>query len=371
MNNRIQLAIVASIALLLPCRASAAFTDRELTSILHLHEARASLEEALMHHLAQLVSAYTTPATRPRLGRAMSKAVAAYRELSMCEALLVGVVTEQVKTPGYAKLAAMPRSDRLRLAWWRLDRFVMLAKAAQDELAAATSLLADLAYRDGLRRARDIWLRRALSEAAAVDRGLAYADPNPASHPKIIGPHGDYDRTQWFLWRSHWYALDALENLLAAYVSEPPVNSPGLGDAFMRIGEALRLLMQSLELVAGVTWTPEQRQSSQFFRVLGVTKLLTDHGHVPFRWMEALVSLRTHWFPHLHGRPVVSSNIQDAMIRIADAWKHSDMAAWEIMTFPGCDPAVNPQGCGGTRKRQPPDADDRGLLDRIAEEMTP
>jgi len=247
----------------------------------------------------------------------------------------------------------MSRSDRVGLAWWRLDRFVMFARAAQAELADAARLSGDPSYRDGIRRARDIWLQQAISGVAQVNRRLAYADPNPSSYPKIIGPHGDYDRTQWFLWRAQWYAHDALDNVRMAYAGEALGNAAGLGDVFTRIGNASRMLMQSLELLAGVTWTPEQQQSSQFFRVLGVTKLLTDHGHTPFRWMEAVVSLKTYWFPHLQGRPVVSSNIQDAVVRIADAWKHSDMAAWEIMDFPGCDPAVNPQGCGGTRQPEP------------------
>jgi hypothetical protein len=55
----------------------------------------------LWHLLAQLFSAHTTPATRIPLGRVMRDSRAASRELEMAEALLAGVVTEQVDTPGF------------------------------------------------------------------------------------------------------------------------------------------------------------------------------------------------------------------------------------------------------------------------------
>jgi hypothetical protein len=343
--------IVLSTALLTPWHAFAAFTDQEAASLVRLHNARESLEEAVMHHIAQLWSAYTTPATRLALGRAMRDALAASRELNMAEALLVGVVTEQLETPPFIKLAASPRSERLRQAWWRIDRFTNFANAAREDLTAAAKLGTDPKYQDLIRRARDIWLLQAIAEAAAVNRALAYANPRPAHYPKIIGPHGDYDQTQWFLWRSQWYAHDALDNVVAAYSSEPLEGGTALGDVVMRVFGATKSIMQSLEIIAGLSWLPEQKRSSQFFRVLGVTKRLTDHGHVPLRWMEAIVSLRTNWFPVIAGRAVASSNIQDAVVRIADAWKHADMAAWETMEFPGCDPVQRPEGCGGTAKR--------------------
>jgi hypothetical protein len=342
--------IVLSTTLLTPWYASAAFTDQEAASLARLHKARESLEEAVMHHVAHLWSRHTTPATRLPLGRVMELSLAASRELNMAEALLVGVVVEPVNTPGFTRLAASPRSEWLRLAWWRLDRFAMFARAAREGLTAAAKLDVDPKYQELIGRARDIWLLQALAEAAAVNRALAYADPRPAHYPKIIGPHGDYDQTQWFLWRSQWYAHDALDNVVAAYSSEPLEGGTALGDVVMRVFGATKSIMQSLEIVAGLSWLPEQKASSQFFRVLGVTKRLTDHGHVPMRWMEAIVSLRTNWFPVIAGRAVASSNIHDAVVRIADAWKHADMAAWETMEFPGCDPALRPEGCGGTAK---------------------
>ena len=344
--------IVLAAALFTPGYASAAFTDQEAASLARLHNARESFEAAVMHHIASLWSQHTTPATRVSLGRVMRDALAASRELNMAEALLVGVVTEQVNTPGFARVSASPRSERVGTAWWRIDRFVMYAKATREGLTAAAKLAPDPAYQDLIRRARDIWLSKALAEAVAVNRALTYADPRPANYPKIIGPHGDYDQTQWFLWRAQWYAHDALDNVLAAYVSEPPVDGgTALGDVYMRLFEASRSLMQSLEIVAGLSSTPEHKRSSQFFRVLGVTKRLTDEGDVPGRWMEAIVSLKTHWFPVVAGRPAASSHIQDAVVKIADAWKHADMAAWETMEFPGCDPVLRPEGCGGTAKR--------------------
>src|SRR5207245_2704726 len=150
----------------------------------------------------------------------LTNAVNGSRELNDSESLRIGVITEQVDTSEYSRLSAMSRSYRVGLAWWRLDRFVMFARAAQAELADAARLSGDPSYRDGIRRARDIWLQQAISGVAQVNRRLAYADPNPSSYPKIIGPHGDYDRTQWFLWRAQWYAHDALDNVRIAYAGE-------------------------------------------------------------------------------------------------------------------------------------------------------
>lgn len=255
----------------------------------------------------------------PIVASVMTQGLAAARETAIATGLLLNVITEQHSTPPFATLAAMPREDRVALAWWRLDRVAAFLTGAQKSAAAARSATADPMKQDAMRRVSDIWLAGALTRLTALDRSLAYADPNPAAFPQIVGPHGDFEGAEWALYRAVNYAHNAMD-------IEPV--------AATRLLAATDVVVDAMLLLAGVTWTPHQATEGNFFRTLEVLEMLTSDDvnfAVPERWQQAMAVVTT----------TAAKNVT------ADAWKHTDLAAWRLMIFLKCELLRNPAGCGG------------------------
>lgn len=346
---RLTIAVVFIVALLVgPSRAGAELTADEARSLLHLRAATLSVSTGLRDYVALLMNTATTEQTRPLLGAAMREALTASREANMAVGLLLNVITEQVATPQHASLAALPRVERVALAWWRCDRAIMYVQSARRTLAGAKRFnQSDAAYQDALRRTIDIWLYNALTELELVDRTLAYTNPNPRAFPQIVGPHGDFEGAQWMLWRSQHYAHDAMDDMIAAYLGTRLSAYAGSADIFRRLLLATDIDVDAMVLLAGVTWTDEQAQQGAFFRTLDVLQALTDEEELPKRWMEAVATLRDFWLPAMSAGGGVAQSVRRALVRAVDAWKHADGAAWRLMIFLDCSKLKNPQGCGG------------------------
>jgi hypothetical protein len=218
----------------------------------------------------------------------------------------------------------------------------MYIESARQRLAAAARLnRSNAAYQDAVRRTADIWFLGAISDFNAVDRTLAYANPNPRSFPQIVGPHGDFESAQWALWRSQHYAHDAMDGIVAAYLG-PKLNSyVGSAEVIRRLLLSRDITIDAMILLAGVTWTDQQVKEGDFFRTRDVLQ-----DELPKRWMEAMTALETFWLPAMAAGPVTAQYVRGALIRIADSWKHADSAAWRLMVFTDCAKLKNPQGCG-------------------------
>jgi hypothetical protein len=306
--------------------ATAAFTEPEAASVAQLREALRLLNEGQREiSLAIQTSAPLDP--RASLALAASTAAEAFRDGHRALGLLVGVVTEQRGTRAYSRLAAKSRAERVATAWFYADRLVTGTSAAVAALATTSSANAI--------RARDIWWPQVADAAKLVDRTLGYAAPEPASYPAIIGPHGNYDEAQWYLWRAAWYALDGTQDFLNAY-------SLGGGD-LERYHKALNsgtLLLDILAgagvLNAGVAIAPEYVGMDPFGRTLELLALLTDKARlsVSQRLFEVLSNL--NGMANVPSSAVAS--MDSAKLRFADSWLHMDQAVWEHVVFPGCPP---------------------------------
>jgi hypothetical protein len=347
MKLSIVIALVATL-LAVPGRANAEFTPDEARAIRHLREAALDLSTGLRDYLSPLMNTATNDQTRPLLGAAMRDALIASREASIALGLLLNVVTEQHGSPPFAHLAALSRAERVAQAWWRCDRAIMYIEGARSGLAAAARLdRSNAAYQDAVRRAANVWFVSALADLQAVDRSLAYTNPNPRSFPQIVGPHGNFESAQWMLWRSQHYAHDAMDGIVVAYLGPKLRSYVGSAEVIRRLLLARDISVDAMILLAGVTWADQQVREGEFFRTLEVLQALTDDDELPKRWMEAITALGSFWLPAMSADPVTTQYVRGALIRIADAWKHADNAAWQLMIFPDCAKLKNPQGCGG------------------------
>ena len=304
---------VLGAALLVLCgSAEAELTAQEKANLVHLRNASRSISPSLQDYiLPYRLDTDVKPAALA--------VVRASREVTLELALLLDVITEQHQTPLYDELAAKTREERVQIAWWRGDRAVAMLRDAQNTLLAAESAAQEPRKKDFLFRARTIWIEGAIHHLGKVNRTLTYAQPDPATFPQVIGPHGDYENYMWKVWRSQHYAHDAMESELGTT---------------LRMQSAKNILVDAMLLVAGVTWNQDQATKSMFFRVIDALELLTDgdvNNGLPPRFQQA----------------IAIANTKAARAQIADAWKHSDDAVWRLMIFLDCSKLHNPQGCGG------------------------
>ena len=320
-------------------RSYAELTQEEAESILHAREAALKISRGLRDHVAYLMNAHTSPSTRPVLGAAMQQGNMASLEANQAIAVLLNVIPMDASSSAHASFAALPRSERVQYAWLRLDRAIMYAQQARNTLTAAKNLKRqDRQYQDWVARASDM-LRGAIDHLGSVDRGLAYADPNPTSFPQVVGPHGDFAGSERMLWLAQAYGNDAVNDLAAAYLATSLTT--GSGHVFRRLLDATDTVLNSMVLLAGVTWTEKQASESPFFRTLDVLQALTDRSRLPGKWAQAIFEL--------HPWRASSASEAAALVtdRITDAWMHSDDAAWRLMVFLDCSKLKNARGCGG------------------------
>jgi len=127
-----------------------------------------------------------------------------------CHDALGYLFETQIKQGAQARsqLAATPRSGWLALAWKSLDRCITGLDSAQAQAWTATNKYV---------QARIIIAAFPRGGTALLNGPIPsskgatlYQNPKPASYPKVIGPHGDYDFAQEDLWFAIKYAHDSL-----------------------------------------------------------------------------------------------------------------------------------------------------------------
>jgi hypothetical protein len=302
--------------------ASAAFTSSEQQQVDTLvTQVVGPLNQALAE-LSFAIKGGQDPA--PTLQAGVMHTKEAVREASLVLADLVNVVT------GHTFLPPDPagRAGRVNDAWFHLDRVTMFIETAQGGLARASGM--------NTKRAATVWLPEALAGAASIDRTLSYADPNPPTYPKIIGPHGSFDNVEWELYRAWWYALDMLENGIAHY---PQARA----DWYTFVNRSALLYDTYAQTIARMAGVPPSG-TSQFFLVLGALGGLTD--------MYSMGASQR--YEEIQGSLIVSPSpaLTSVLGRVTDSWRHMDAAVWAMLVFPGCDAITNPDGCaGGQLKR--------------------
>jgi len=177
--------------------AAAEFTANEKTNvrslILGVNLIRSGLQDQIA---AESLSGYAT----------------AWQAVVDCHDALGYLFGTQIKQGEQArsKLAATPRSGWLALAWKSLDRCIAGLDSAQAQAWAATNKYAQARITiAAFPRGGSGALRPGPPAPFAATPAL-YQNPKPASHPHVIGPHGDYDFAQENLWFAIKYAHDSL-----------------------------------------------------------------------------------------------------------------------------------------------------------------
>jgi len=332
-------AVLLTLMVAAPPSARASFSSAEETELLKLVNGLDNISEAL-RYVAYAIRRGTTAQTQGPLADSLALFVLAARDAERAYGLLLNVTTEQRGTSVFSALAAQSRAERVAQAWWRIDRSVNSLVMAEAVLTRAFGANADTVYQDNVRRARDIWSVAARRNLLWVSRSLPYAAPTPTSFPKVIGPHGDYDHSQWYLWRSHWYALDMLDSVTAAFRAD--AIQTDYWSVYKTISSATSIMdghVQSAGTLAGMTLISTQVGQDPFFRVLDELQTMTED--TPERYHEMQRELAT-WIGQ--GRTATLAALSQALIRLTDSWRHADHGVWQQLTFPDCN---NTTGCGG------------------------
>jgi len=338
--------LVVVALLLLPGSAWASFTAPEQQSLLAVRRASRLISEGLRDYAVGPALDHAPESARAALAEGLRWGFLAQRELNDAHAALLNVITELTGSPSITQWQSQPRSYYVTYAWWRMDRVAWMLEHTRNIFAAIEASATDPVLQDAAGRVSRIWIPQALVSMQQVDRGLAYAAPNPTSFPQVVGPHGDYAGSQYRLWRAQFYLHDVLDTWLAAYTAEALPSYVGLGEPAKRLLQVNDILIDGMTLLAGVTWTSDQVAEGAFFRTLDVLDWLTNRDHAPKHWMEAMSGV-TLWVEAGSSNPGIRSQVRAIMVRLVDAWKNADDAAWRLMIFLDCSKLRNPTGCGG------------------------
>lgn len=263
----------------------------------------------------------------------------AMRDLNLAYTLLIGGNAEaNFNTP------RKERPIALATAYVHLDRVKNFTNAAIKDLATATGT--------NMVRARTIVLPQALAGLSSFDRTLPYLDPHPNDTGTLVGPHGDYLRATWEVWRAWWYLIDMFEYSLNLW-GDPGVNwyqivskTPVLFNNFAR-GMARLTDIDTTSDEIKIRSTLTNIFGQQFFLLLGYSQMLSDYEALgapqAYHELQSAISSGVH------------PDFGTVRIRISDSWRHMDKIIWHaFLEFPGCDMQKDPQGCAKKLPSQQP-----------------
>jgi hypothetical protein len=351
-RSGIFVAVLLGASLLVAAPASAAFTDDERRSLLELRSTWGSLQSVMSDYTASVTTRYVTDANRQAISGATTATLNSIGDLNDALAVLFGVTPHISGTPGHALMTQMSRAQQVAWAYGKLDRVLGLIgwSRMQWTALALTNNVANAEFQDWVRRIV-MGLDTAAITLRRFNRGLAYADPYPGlptpnGSRTVIGPHGDYDDTQWHLWRSVVYFTRAMSSLAYALgIGSPTGDYAQMGRPYMKLAQVNRNAIEAMFIFGGALASDKSR----FFHVLDGIKLLTTQEHpgtpmvlhfLNFEWQA------TFW-PKFGRNPEWDRAVVDAMVISSDGWKQSDHAVWMLMVFPDCSTLRDPQGCGG------------------------
>lgn len=299
--------------------ASAEFTAAEAQQI-------ENLRVNVVHKLAAALEQYSFAIQQDQDTLAMRRSAILQTNFAMQWALralsrLVDVVEPaQFQVPDPAT-----RAQRVAAAWTDLDQAVTYIDTAIGVLGPATGA--------NMLQAKNTHLPGAKAGILALNRTLAYTDARPPSYPALVGPHGDYDRTQALIARAWNYHIDIVNGAFTAYGQGA---TPPTANWYVVVQKSYlnyRTFADGHAIMAGVG----QSNVNQFWRILAYTRRLTDTGvdGVPVRFFNILGALNVA--PH--------QSLAFSVTRIGESWRAADQAVWEILTFLNCDQTSDPTGC--------------------------
>ena len=330
--------------------AFAAFTPDETTSVRRVFNAATDQLHAAMGELFVVIRA-TNSATRPSTAEVARLVVKAQRQLYSAIADLVGASYFPTDTRG--------RRFFVSRGVQQMD--AAMATLAQAQAAATTAIRAGGdAWR--LDRLRSVWIASAVGQLKAFNRQLAFADPSPEGvapngQRPILGPHGDYDDAQNRLNGATNFLLLGYEGLIRGYTADSVLPSYEPLYQQMKFSALLyRQNVQAMATLAGIPMNGTEAAQNPFFRLLARMETLTHGGGgpckpdtchgTPYNYNN-LLQFVIKQVPYWASRPTFAREQQGAYMNFTDAWNNTDSAVWFTFSFPECDPAVAPNGCGG------------------------
>jgi hypothetical protein len=338
------LALLLTLALMMPTPAAAEFTAAEKAQEVHYRKAATHITTATWTYMSYVFNAYVQPTTKPALTTAALTTIKALDEINDGYSALVGdVSTDQTGTPRFLELESS-RAQRLQVAFDKVARLKWILPQAIAEWNAAKPLLPDAAYQDGIRRVAD-GLGLALSEISAFDTRLPYLNPKPPTHPKfaattIVGPHGHFRNGQWEDWRGRVYTIRAAIHLLTAVRvgPMPTFTYANSGRAFTNIGLIVQASLQESADTSGM-WGSSPDAFAGTLETLRVqtSKYSGMPGSQHFWFFE----INDYYMNQMGKSSAYDDEVKNAILIFADGWSHFNEGAWQRSIFPGCPPVCS------------------------------
>lgn len=331
--TKIIVLVLLALVLVAPTPAFSQLTEPELAATKSL-----ALVTGRIHDAVDTVSALaekdTTDTTKASFSTGLTYLASAHVANVRAIGIFWGINTEPVPFSGRT------REQIVAIGYGAEDRVTLQLTNARKALGAlAPEAVTDIAG--------------ALALLAALDRTLAYRTPwgeLPEGHTshKCVGPHGDCQRAlSAFNFAAREYAA-ATTDYINAYRA-------GLTDLYSwRLGtraasQTVSSLVFASARLKGITFTDEDRTQRAFFKVLRVLKNLTKRGpsedhHMPY-FMRAAGTFAGTIILHPGTTEAAKKHLVAAMTNGLTGQGEVWEGTYQIVNFPDCNLARNPDGC--------------------------
>lgn len=310
------------------CRAELLAPEKQ--EVIELMQSAINIQVGI-RGIQSAMDAATTEEQWPDLYDALKLLITALTQQGRMFPLILNTFPDNHFDQGIDAYRARTRQDKLNEAWSLLDKsgpnddtavLYKLQLAIGYLQSAAIYEPANTNYQTALATLINTTLPSAIT-LAQIDRTLLYNQPFPPWHPMIIGPHGDYERAQWRLYRSIFYEQTMWSRVREALQGQTLVSSREMSRVPLTKGTLLTEdILRSMVRLTN-TLMPEGDIADPFMRMMNIMNILMVS--VPGGLLDAQENLR------LYG---ANPSIQLALNVHARAWWRLDQAFWEFMVFP-------------------------------------
>ena len=323
----IALALALTVATTTP--AQAALSQAEQEDVRRLVQSVWDTRAAMNAVKRAVTRGCLTEETRPALHAILTSLHAA--QVQHWQALATLLHTSNEQPTGRPELSPAGWHKR---AWYYNDRYVTALDATDAKIRLARRACSDNAeYQDDLRKASEASLRSAKTLIQAMNRSLPFAEPYPdlrpgKTIPTVLGPHGDYIKTQWRTNFGKKYMLDSFGHLITwfkdAPLAEVTEKLPPFRDALTQWAGGMDVLDRVTALTAGVTFTPEEAAEDAFCRTLRWRKLATVTAATRIGFFQSFVGA------------IIGGQLGGVVSKSGDGWRHGwgNLNVWMADIFP-------------------------------------
>jgi len=327
-----------------PVRAE--LTDEEKAQVKKAHDSLYAAEEGLFY-TGLLARACSLSPARPEVQAALRAYAQGFSRGHRGLALLVGA--NPADGAEGAAIAAWPRAQWVAEAFADFDRTIVAFETARSSLMLAQGLAADAcsvpaaAVTDSVNRAR-MWTGWASDGLRQLSRALAYAEPRSAAFPQVVGPHGDWQGTMNLGAFSLRFLTDALGHAAELYdtLELPYPDYNAFYRVALRYVSAQRLIRSTWLNLAMVPLNAAECRKNRFRLVSDSLGRLVSHdsgSHIgvqgaPYEFAVGLGEFQPFFLEQVVSRPLARVRWRMFEQRWADAWRHSDGMAWQVLVFP-------------------------------------